>query len=96
MKCDYCKNEFEEKLGYKCGDVFVDQDEIDLCKNTPYYILAQVDFNKVNLISLDDGNRYVKPMSVIDTPDVTKDEFEKLIKGGKFNKVNNKYNVRLE
>lgn len=53
----------DEKL-YKVGDVVMIWDE--------YYLISQIDYDKINLISLHNGNRYDDPKSKYDYPEIEK------------------------
>jgi len=54
-----------------------------LLDNETEYILAQVDFDKVVLISLKDGNRYTDVLDVEDSLMITEEEF-KIICGNSY------------
>ena len=48
------------------------------------YILARVEDNVVALISLNNGNRYTKPVTLIDSNEITDDEFSQLCDGNEY------------
>lgn len=62
--------EFFEEV-YKIGDFFNDGNE--------NYILAQIDFSKCALVSLNDGNRLVDPATVESVVRITQSEFNQFI-----------------
>ena len=70
--------ENEKKPTYKIGQRFVENDSND------EYILAQVDYFKVCLIALNNGNRYVEPVEVNKPYNITEKEFKKITSGDKF------------
>ena len=45
------------------------------------YILSQVDFNKVCLIGIKNGNRWQEPITIRNPHDITKEEFDRISLG---------------
>ncbi len=73
--CSTWKKRIEQELpslfpSYKVGQRF----EIEACR----YILARVRKDTVVLICLDDGNRFTDPVDVINSCNITAEEFRKL------------------
>lgn len=58
------ENKQESEKLYKVGDVVMIWDK--------YYLISQVDYDKINLISLHDGNRFDDPKSKYDYPEIEK------------------------
>lgn len=63
------------KCTYKAGDRFT-KAESGYTHGMPY-ILASLGKSEVNLISLQDGNRWTDPMTVLLSHEIPKEEFEK-------------------
>ena len=63
-----------EPKTFCCGDILYNK-----CSEK-YYIIAQVDWAKINLISLPDGNRYhMSDVSITDTKNIIYDKISELI-----------------
>ena len=68
------QKEIDSVTTYKCGDRFIHERDEE-------YILAHFTTNEVALISLNDGNRWVEPITVGNTCKITVEEFNLLTSG---------------
>lgn len=69
---------------YKVGDLFMFEGHL--------YLLCQVDFRKVALISLSTANRWESPINVEDPNDISSKEFVKICDGGPMVKCSEEHN----
>ena len=59
-----------------------------------YFILVHVEFYKVALISLGARNRVVDPVEVVDSDNITDEEFNRICGGEAFKKVDREVLIR--
>ena len=70
-KCSKCGHRIKkQEVTYKVGQKFM--------INQNHYILCQVDTFLVCLISLNNGNRYVNPLSIKNTDHISKSEMKRI------------------
>lgn len=77
------KNVDKASRVYRIGQTFIEKHDKEL------YILSQVGFNQVSLISIQEGksNRWREPIKVADSLNITVEEFNKIKGCGNFVEV---------